>query len=58
MILYRVDYFNHKTNTILTTSGKYYAGDIGLLNSVVGYSDNTLGYKLENIVLLQLISLG
>jgi predicted AAA+ superfamily ATPase len=58
MILYRIDYYNNKTNTILTTSGKYYAGDLGLLNSVVGYSENTLGYKLENIVLLQLISLG
>jgi predicted AAA+ superfamily ATPase len=58
MILYRVNYYNRKTNTILSTSGKYYAGDLGLLNSVIGYSDNTFGYKLENIVLLELISLG
>ncbi|MDR2653769.1 MAG: DUF4143 domain-containing protein, partial [Mycoplasmataceae bacterium] len=57
MLLIRVDYWNNKTNTILETSGKYYGGDIGLVNTVIGYEDSSFGYKLENIVLLQLIFL-
>jgi predicted AAA+ superfamily ATPase len=58
MLLYRVNYYNIKTKSILKTTGKYYAGDIGVLNSVIGYKDNSFGNKLENIVFLNLLSLG
>jgi predicted AAA+ superfamily ATPase len=58
MILQRVDYIDKKTNSILDTSGKYYAGDIGILNSMTNFKDSTLGAKLENIVLLELLSQG
>jgi predicted AAA+ superfamily ATPase len=58
MILIRVDYWDIKTNSILDTTGKYYAGDLGLLTSIVGENDSTTAYKIENVVLLQLIAKG
>jgi predicted AAA+ superfamily ATPase len=37
----------------------YYAGDLGILSSVIGFDTHYLrGYRLENLVLLQLLSLG
>jgi predicted AAA+ superfamily ATPase len=58
MLLYRVNYFNVKTKTILKTTGKYYAGDLGLLHMNISNDQSILGYQIENVVLLQLISEG
>jgi predicted AAA+ superfamily ATPase len=58
MLLYRVSFFNTKTKTILKTSCKYYAGDLGLLNANINDNRSMFGYQLENLVLLQLLSEG
>ncbi|MDR2653860.1 MAG: DUF4143 domain-containing protein [Mycoplasmataceae bacterium] len=59
LLLYRVDYYNIKRKDLLKTSGKYYAGDLGLLSSKIGfnYRINT-GFRLENLVFLQLLDFG
>jgi predicted AAA+ superfamily ATPase len=58
MLLYRVNFFNTKTKTILKTNCKYYAGDLGILNVNVNDNQSTYGYRLENLVFLQLLNEG
>jgi len=56
LLLVRVDYFRPKGMKILETTGKYYAGDLGLLSSV--NPTENYGFKLENLVLLELLDRG
>lgn len=43
---------------LLEIHEKYYSGDIGLKNSLVGYRFNDIAGQLENIVYLELLSRG
>lgn len=56
-IIYRIKYFDIKGLKTLLTNSMYYAGDLGLLSSVIGYDLKTSkGYRLENLVFLELLS--
>jgi predicted AAA+ superfamily ATPase len=54
-IILPISYFEVKGKRILKTNKKYYASDLGVLSSVDGY-DTNIGWKLENLVLLVLLS--
>lgn len=58
-LLQRIPFYNVKGLKTLKYSSMYYAGDLGILSSVIGFDTHYLrGYRLENLVLLQLLSLG
>jgi predicted AAA+ superfamily ATPase len=50
--------FDIKGKRLLEIHEKYYAGDIGLKHSLVGYNINNISGLLENIVYLELLSRG
>jgi predicted AAA+ superfamily ATPase len=55
-ILYEAKRFDIRGKRLLKTLGKYYAVDIGLVNTILGRpSGADLGHRLENIVYLELI---
>ena len=55
---YKVHRYDLKGKRILELYEKYYAGDIGLRNSILGYKDNDIAGLLENIVYLELLKRG
>jgi predicted AAA+ superfamily ATPase len=58
LLIYQVNFYDTKNKSVLKTKCKYYAGDLGLLNSIIGYDINlNRGYRIENLVFLQLKSL-
>jgi predicted AAA+ superfamily ATPase len=58
-LLQNVIYYDIKGLKALKTSGTYYAGDLGILSANIGFdSTYSKGYRLENLVLIQLLSLG
>lgn len=54
----KVNRFDIKGKRILEIHEKYYAGDIGLKNVILGYRKNDISGHLENIVFLELLSRG
>ncbi|MDR2568196.1 MAG: ATP-binding protein [Mycoplasmataceae bacterium] len=59
LVLHRVNYYDFSIKRVLKTTGKYYAGDLGLLSAKIGFNENkNKEYRLENLVLLHLLSLG
>jgi predicted AAA+ superfamily ATPase len=59
LLLHKVEYYNPKGKSVLKTSSKYYAGDLGLLSTKIGFNSNTnTGFRMENTVLLQLLNFG
>ncbi|MCK5821449.1 MAG: ATP-binding protein [Bacteroidales bacterium] len=57
-IFHKVNRFDIKGKRLLEIHEKYYAGDIGLRNSLIGYKLNDIAGQLENIVYLELLSRG
>ena len=53
-IIHRVSRYDVKGKEILKTQEKFYAADIALIYSVMGYKDRLIAGILENIVLLEL----
>lgn len=53
-VLYRVPRYDIKGREILKTQEKFYAGDISMVYSIMGYRDRTISGILENIVFLEL----
>jgi predicted AAA+ superfamily ATPase len=57
-LFFRVNRFDIKGKRILEIHEKYYTGDIGLKNILVGYKPEYISGHLENIVYLELLSRG
>jgi predicted AAA+ superfamily ATPase len=58
-LLFKVNYFDVKGKRVLKTSGKYYAGDLGLLSCKIGFSSSiNEGFRMENAVYLHLLNCG
>ena len=57
-LFHKVNRFDIKGKRILEIHEKYYAGDIGLKNVLLGFRKNDIGGHLENIVFLELLSRG
>jgi len=57
-IFHKVNRFDIKGKRLLEIHEKYYSGDIGLKNNLVGYQPNDISGLLENIVYLELLSRG
>lgn len=56
LILHRIKYYDVKSKTALTTKSKYYAGDIGLINSQLWREiKSNQGIRAENVVYLELL---
>jgi len=53
-MIYKVQRFDIKGKKILELYEKYYLGDIGLKNAVLGYKDEDIAGMLENLVFLKL----
>ena len=53
-LLNRVQRFDLKGKQLLAVQHKYYAGDVGLRNGIVGYRDTDISGLLENLVYLEL----
>ena len=53
-IIFKVRRFDLKGKKILEMYEKYYLGDIGLKNAIVGYKESDIAGVLENIVFLKL----
>jgi hypothetical protein len=53
-LLNAVQRYNLKGKKHLETNAKYYLGDIGLRNGVLGYREADIGGILENLVYLEL----
>jgi predicted AAA+ superfamily ATPase len=59
ILLYRVKYYDIKTKSVFKTKSKYYAGDIGVSNSLNSFNlSNNYGHLLENIIYLELLRRG
>jgi len=56
--LYRVNRFDIKGKQQLEYSEKYYAGDLGLRNALLGYRSNDISGLIENVVFLELLRRG
>ncbi|HBB90323.1 MAG TPA: ATPase [Bacteroidales bacterium] len=57
-IFHRINRYDIKGKRILEVYEKYYVGDIGLKNILVGYKPDDISGLLENIVLLELMKRG
>lgn len=57
-IFYKSNRFDIKGKRLLEIHEKYYAGDIGLKHSLLGYKMNDISGHLENIVYLEMLSRG
>ncbi len=57
-IFHKVNRFDIKGKRHFEIHEKYYSGDIGLKNILVGYKFNDIAGQLENIVYLELLSRG
>jgi len=57
-VLVRVPRWDLRGKKLLTVAEKYYAGDHGLINAVLGYEDRRLPGVLENVVGAELRSRG
>ncbi len=57
-ILYRADRYDIKGKEVLKSLEKYYIADMGIRNSIVGYTLDNYGHVIENIVYLELIRQG
>ena len=57
-VLHKVSRFNIKGKQHLEFSEKYYAGDLGLRNALLGYRSSDISGLIENIVYLELLSRG
>jgi hypothetical protein len=57
-IFHKVNRFDIKGKRLLEIHEKYYAGDMGLKHSLIGYKVNDISGVLENIVFLELLSRG
>jgi predicted AAA+ superfamily ATPase len=57
-IFHKINRYDIKGKRLLEVHEKYYAGDIGLIHSLLGYKMNDISGHLENIVYLELLSRG
>ncbi|MDD4604435.1 MAG: hypothetical protein PHF97_11600, partial [Bacteroidales bacterium] len=57
-LFFKVSRFDIKGKRLLEVHEKYYAGDIGLRNSLLSYQNLDISGHLENIVYLELIFRG
>lgn len=53
-LFYKVHRYDVKGKKILEINNKYYATDLGLRNSQVGYRSGDISYLIENLVFLEL----
>lgn len=53
-IVYKVPRYDIKGKKLLEVNEKYFIGDIGLKNAIMGYSHNDINSILENIIFLEL----
>jgi hypothetical protein len=58
LLFHKVSRYDMKGKRLLETFEKYYAGDVGLKHSLLGYRFSDIGGHLENIVYLELLSRG
>ena len=56
--LHKVQRYDIKGKRVLEVHEKYYLGDIGLRNAIIGYREGDIGGVLENIVFLELLRRG
>jgi predicted AAA+ superfamily ATPase len=54
-LICKIEYFDIRGKKILKTSPKYYAGDLGILSYSQDFKNINYGYKLENLVYLELL---
>jgi uncharacterized protein len=57
-IVYKSDRYDIKGKELLKSLEKYYIADIGIRNSLLGYTDTDYGHMLENIVFFELLGRG
>jgi hypothetical protein len=57
-LLYRVSRYDIKGKKLLEVLQKYYLGDIGLRNGLIGYRKSDISGVLENLVFLELLRRG
>ena len=57
-IVYRADRYDVKGKETLRSLEKYYLADIGLKNTITGYSLENYGHTIENVVYLELLRRG
>lgn len=57
-LVHKAHRYDIKGKRILEISEKYYANDLGVRNSIVGYSPNDIAVLLENIVYIELKNRG
>lgn len=57
-VIYRANRYDIKGKEVLKSLEKYYLADIGLKNTITGYSLENYGHSIENIVYLELLRRG
>lgn len=57
-LLYEVPRYDVKRKKNLEVNSKYYLGDIGMRNGLIGYRETDISGLLENLVYLELLSRG
>lgn len=57
-MFHKLNRYDLKGKKWLETNNKFYLGDIGLRNGLIGYRENDISGVLENIVLLELLRRG
>ena len=53
-LLYEVRRFDLRRQRLLQVNHKYYLGDVGLRNGIIGFRESDVGGMLENLVYLEL----
>lgn len=54
-LLFRADAYDAKGRRLLQQGGKYYLGDLGFRHALLGRDGTDLGYRVENVVYLELL---
>jgi hypothetical protein len=57
-MLYKVNRYDLKGKKWLEINNKFYLGDFGLRNGLIGYRENDISGVLENMIYLELIRRG
>jgi predicted AAA+ superfamily ATPase len=57
-LIKKIAFYDLKGKNILRMKAKYYASDLGLLNHLNKNSNSIEGYKLENLIFLNLLEQG
>jgi predicted AAA+ superfamily ATPase len=54
MLIIKVPYYDVRGKKVLITSSKYYSSDLGLLSTKFGFGSFNFGWRIENLVFLEL----